>query len=1031
MTSVTIPNSVTSIDNQAFYNCTGLTSIEIPNSVTSIGASAFLGCSGLTSVTIPNSVTSIGGSAFCGCKSLTSVTIPNSVTSIGDHAFQSCTGLTSVTIPNSVTSIGEEAFRECTGLTSIEIPNSVTSIGSHAFYYCSGLTSVTIPNSVTEIGDGAFYHCTGLTSPVYNAHVFAYMPTSYSGAYAIPEGIKNIAGYAFYGCTGLTSVTIPNSVISIGGSVFYECNSLTSIIIPNSVTYIGYRAFAYCSGLTSVTIPDSVTSIGQYAFYRCTSLKSVTIPNSVTIIDYRVFQNCTNLTSVLIPNSVTSIKQEAFAGCTSLSHVTIPNSVTTIGQDAFLNVPVIEYNGYATGYPWGALQVISDLDYEHLVKVTTEVDWSKGGGSGSIKIDAPRPNEWKDEWYKGTMVTLTATPHDGGMFKQWSDGNTDNPRQVKLTQDTTFVAEFEHLYMAHEAIEIANSLSYGKSSEDYYLIRDYLRIDRCGDNCIGGYYFTDRSTKLYFDEDFTNSKLLETAFEGKDAIHVTIYAKLENIRDELWATSCIIRDGIQEYYTIGNFTYTKEEYDTDKYAISYTGRRDVELPKVEIPTSVEYYNSNLPITAIDVRGFLGCKNLKEVVISDSIAYIDYYAFEGCTNLHKVTIGKNVKSISQRADACFSQCSIDTIIWNAVRCSDFSRSPFKDSAKKIKAINLGNDVEQIPAYLFDGAENVQNLELPLTLSKIGKKAFEGCKSLKTLAFGPDLETYSDSAFYNCKNLKSIYNYRERPARLGKETFGEVDYFNCTLYVLEGSVNMYKSSGSDWKDFYFIEPIGAQSVTTETVEITPYSNTADIVWPTVAGAASYELIIRDKNGEEVCSLVFNANGQLTSIVFHAPARNNALQEVAEQTAGFSFTITGLNSASKYAYVINAKDASNKTIETFSGIFYTEGYEASTFTILVDCNDNKMGKVTGSGEYEEGEEVTIKAVPYDGYRFVRWSDGNTQKIRKIIVTGDATYTALFAEETSVTGSPLSPEKILRNGQLLILRDGKTYTVTGARVE
>ena len=269
--------SVTSIGDYAFFLCTGLTSVTIPNSVTSIGNKAFNYCESLTSVTIPNSVTSIGDHAFYGCSGLTSVTIGNSVTSIGQHAFWYCTGLTSVTIPNSVTSIGADAFYKCSGLTSVTIGNSVTSIGYQAFYGCSGLTSVTIGNSVTSIGDYAFYGCKSLTSPVYNAHVFAYMPTSYSGAYTIPNGIESIAGSAFYHCTGLTSVTISNSVTSIEGGAFRECTGLTSVTIPNSVTNIGKSAFNQCSGLTSVTIGNSVTSIGNYAFSNCRGLTSVTI----------------------------------------------------------------------------------------------------------------------------------------------------------------------------------------------------------------------------------------------------------------------------------------------------------------------------------------------------------------------------------------------------------------------------------------------------------------------------------------------------------------------------------------------------------------------------------------------------------------------------------------------------------------------------------------------------------------------------------------------------------------------------------
>lgn len=135
-------------------------------SVTSIGEDAFYGCSGLTSAIIGNSVKSIGESAFDSCSGLTSVTIGNSVKSIGEGAFRYCSGLTSVTIPNSVTFIGEDAFSDCSGLTSVTIPNAVISIGYGAFSDCSGLTSVTIGNSVTSIGEIAFYGCSGLTKLV-------------------------------------------------------------------------------------------------------------------------------------------------------------------------------------------------------------------------------------------------------------------------------------------------------------------------------------------------------------------------------------------------------------------------------------------------------------------------------------------------------------------------------------------------------------------------------------------------------------------------------------------------------------------------------------------------------------------------------------------------------------------------------------------------------------------------------------------------------------------------------------------------
>ena len=162
LTDLVIPDSITIINDYAFYDCASMTSVTIPNSVTKIGKSTFEGCHSLTSVTIPNSVTEIGIEAFRRCTSLTSVDIPNSVTEIGNNAFEECTSLTSVDIPNSITEIDKEAFQGCSSLTFVTIPNSVTKIGEKAFEYCYSLKEITLPESVTEIGSDAFRQ-SGLT----------------------------------------------------------------------------------------------------------------------------------------------------------------------------------------------------------------------------------------------------------------------------------------------------------------------------------------------------------------------------------------------------------------------------------------------------------------------------------------------------------------------------------------------------------------------------------------------------------------------------------------------------------------------------------------------------------------------------------------------------------------------------------------------------------------------------------------------------------------------------------------------------
>lgn len=374
LTSISLPNSITRIEKQAFDFCTGLTSITIPNSVTRIEDQTFYSCSRLTSVTIPSSVTSIGNSAFYECKGLLSLTIPNSVTSIEKFAFFRCYGLTSISLSNSVTTIEESTFWGCSSLTSIIIPNSVISIGNEAFCECSGLTSITIPGSLKSIGKRAFEGCRNVKELIYaegcTSLVCAKLFKTLTSV-TIPNTVTHIDDYAFEGCGKLSSITIPNSVVNIGKYAFYGCSNLTSIPIPNSVTTIGSRAFYDCWGLTSITIPSTVTTIGSGAFASCDSIASVhiqdleawcrikfegnsanplsyakhlylddqeitdlVIPNTITSIEDYAF--CEGIfTSVTIPNSVTRIGEWVFNKCSGFTSITIPNSVTSIGTFAF------------------------------------------------------------------------------------------------------------------------------------------------------------------------------------------------------------------------------------------------------------------------------------------------------------------------------------------------------------------------------------------------------------------------------------------------------------------------------------------------------------------------------------------------------------------------------------------------------------------------------------------------------------------------------------------------------------------------
>ena len=292
-----IQYSVTSISNEAFENCWELTSITIPNSITSIGNAAFR-CSGLTSITIPNSVTSIGAMAFFSCSNLTSITLPNSVTNIDNHTFNHCEALTSINIPNSVISIGNWAFSDCSSLKSINIPNSIVSIGEGAFNNCSGLTSITIPNNVTSIGEHAFWQCSSLSEVISNIEIpfkvssGVFEDISNNAILYVPHGTKS-SYQAFSGWTlhfkdivegGVTQYSL--SVISSGnGSVTFDGstirNSTYSFTVDEGASAIltftpdnGYRLASVKVGSTSVL---SNVKNNQYTINNITANVSVAV----------------------------------------------------------------------------------------------------------------------------------------------------------------------------------------------------------------------------------------------------------------------------------------------------------------------------------------------------------------------------------------------------------------------------------------------------------------------------------------------------------------------------------------------------------------------------------------------------------------------------------------------------------------------------------------------------------------------------------------------------------------------------------
>lgn len=389
--SVIIKNGVTSIGNCAFYG-SNITSVTIPSSVKTIGEYAFYACKKLTTVKFSKGLESIGFWAFVKCTNLKSIVLPEGLKNIAHSAFEGCSNLKSIAIPDSVITLYSTSFRntayyndannwvngilyldDCLltadeGLTgNCKIKEGTRVIAGDAFYWCGeSVTSITIPDSMEVIGEWAFRYCSAIES------------------ITIPDSVTNLLRGAFSGCENLKSIVLSNNLKTIEMQLFDGCQSLASIEIPDSVTSIDSYIFSDCVNLKSITIPDSVTRIGDWsydfrdtpyyknadnwenetlyignhiiktkdtiiggydvkpgtitiadnAFVNCEKLVTVTIPGSVKTIGASAFENCKNLVSVNISEGVTTICDEAFLQCAFLESVTVPESVTDIGKHA-------------------------------------------------------------------------------------------------------------------------------------------------------------------------------------------------------------------------------------------------------------------------------------------------------------------------------------------------------------------------------------------------------------------------------------------------------------------------------------------------------------------------------------------------------------------------------------------------------------------------------------------------------------------------------------------------------------------------
>ena len=452
LTEITIPKSLEEAgreygfgmyDYGPFCGCTNLKTVKLEKGLTQIAGNLFMRCYGLENIDIPDTVTTIGENAFKLCTSLENVKMYNSIDEINGRAFAGCTSLKSVSLPDSITGMGTEIFSGCTSLSSVKLPNKRVNIMSSTFEGCTSLTEITLPDTVTTIQDHAFKNCTALKTINWS------------------KSITDIQSYAFENCDALTKLAIPNTVTNIGEGAFYECGGLSAIAVPNSVKTLGSRAFENCDDLAKVSISDSVTSMGEKAFYDCDALTDVKLGTGITQIPTSCFEHCDVLPSVVLPYRISKVGDNAFKNCVALTEITIPRATTSISTSAFSYPAKMTVYGISGTYAetfanqQGMKFVNKAVKATNVVLDKTELTLNRGMKYSLTMTVTPATFTDKVSW-KSTNVDVAAIAEDGTVTAKGAGQATIKVTvgDVSATCKVNVVQPVTSIYLNKTALEM-------------------------------------------------------------------------------------------------------------------------------------------------------------------------------------------------------------------------------------------------------------------------------------------------------------------------------------------------------------------------------------------------------------------------------------------------------------------------------------------------------------------------------------------------------------------------------------------------
>ncbi len=628
ITSVILPDSLTTLGKEAFSRCSSLSKADVPSGmktvpdgafsetaltkadwlvqITSIGSRAFFGCD-FKEITLNADLQYVGYSAFNSCSTLEKVEfIKNGgqaaskpdTNSWGNQIFKDCSALTSVVLPDTWSSVPASLFSGCENLSQVSLKDNLIEIGDYAFYQCIGLKEISLPDSVTKIGASAFSGCSGLTSLTF------------------PAELTTIGASAF-SQTGLTSLNLPSGLTVLGESAFSECENLREVSITGDVEQAGKNAFAKCKSLENVTYRSGTTKTGEFWFSGCTALKTVNLPSSLRTISAGTFESCSALTQVALPSGLQNIEEQAFLksgleeaalpyglkkigaqafAYTKLTKITLPSTLTAVYSRAFEETPLASVT-ISEGVPEEA--------FEYPVEIGGSTKWN-GVNFGALKGYAGR---YVSSFYNCKELTHIDLP------KSW----------------TRIPAHFLFL--------CGSPLGEFSVSE--------------GITAVGEYAFAGCSglTGIRLPSSLTEVGAYAFYQSGLTAIEISDNVAEENF-GEYAVGNCTALTSIKlpsswtkipEGLLQGNISMETYEIPEGIVEIGVEAFRDSAIKSVKLPSTLK---------TIGQYAFAGSK-ISEVTIPGGVQLIDRFTFVQCDELKTVVLGSGVTALE---GLCFAYCS---------------------------------------------------------------------------------------------------------------------------------------------------------------------------------------------------------------------------------------------------------------------------------------------------------------------------------------------------------------------------------------